>query len=45
MLNRNPTAKHWQLADDYVNYTYSSARFYELDIKAYDFLKDLREEF
>ncbi|MFT3946258.1 MAG: transposase [Agriterribacter sp.] len=44
-LHRNPTAKHWRLADDYLNYTYSSARFYELDIKEYDFLKDLREEF
>lgn len=44
-LHRNPTAKHWQLTNDYLIYTYSSVRFYELDIKEYDFLKDLREEF
>jgi len=44
-LHQNPTAKHWQLVDDYINYTYSSVRFYELGIKDYDFLKDLRGEF
>lgn len=44
-LHRNPTAKHWRLTDDYLNYTYSSVRFYELGIREYDFLKDLREEF
>ncbi len=44
-LHRNPTAKHWQLIDDYLKYTYSSVRFYEPGIKDYDFLKDFREEF
>ena len=44
-LHRNPTAKRWQLADDYLYYPYSSVRFYELGIKDFAFLKDLREEF
>ena len=44
-IHRNPTAKHWRLADDYIHYRYSSVRFYELGEKDFDFLKDLREEF
>lgn len=36
-LHRNPSAKQWQLVEDYLNYIYSSVRFYELDIKEYDF--------
>lgn len=44
-LHRNPTAKHWRLADDYIYYKYSSVRFYEADVRDFDFLKDLREEF
>ncbi|MFT3700930.1 MAG: transposase [Agriterribacter sp.] len=44
-LHQNPTAKHWQLVKDYIDYKYSSVRFYELGVKDFNFLKDLREEF
>ncbi len=43
-LHRNPVAEHWSLVDDYCDYRFSSARFYEMDIKEYAFLKDLRYE-
>ncbi len=43
-LHRNPVGEHWRLADDFCDYPFSSARFYEMDIKEYAFLKDLRYE-
>ena len=31
-IHHNPCAKKWNLADEYINYHHSSARFYETDI-------------
>ena len=44
-IHANPLAGHWQLAKDICEYKYSTARFYELGIKDFDFIKDLRDEF
>ena len=44
-IHLNPLAPHWLLADDPCRYKYSSAAFYECNIKNFDFLKDVREEF
>ena len=44
-IHRNPVSKHWLLADDPCQYWYSTARFYELGVKDFSFIKDLREEF
>ena len=44
-IHNNPLARHWQLALDPCDYKYSSAKFYEIGIKEFEFLKDLREEF
>lgn len=44
-LHYNPCAEHWQLVKDPVDYYYSSASFYFLGEKKFDFLKDLRLEF
>ncbi len=44
-IHYNPCTERWQLANDPCDYNYSSAKFYELGIKEFDFLKDLREEF
>jgi len=44
-IHANPLAGHWQLAEDMCEYKYSTARFYELGIKDFDFIKDLRAEF
>ena len=44
-IHCNPLAQHWQLATDPCDYTYSSARYYELNEKNFPFLKDLRNEF
>ena len=44
-LHHNPCAVHWQLVKDPVDYYYSSAGFYFLGEKKFDFLKDLRLEF
>lgn len=41
----NPLAKDWQLANSISEYKYSTAKFYELGIKDFAFIKDLREEF
>ncbi|MDZ4793237.1 MAG: transposase [Bacteroidota bacterium] len=41
----NPIAGHWQLVTDPGDYKYSSARYYEMGIKNFSFLKDLRDEF
>jgi len=44
-IHNNPLAKHWDLAKDPCDYKYSSARYYESDVKVFPFLKDLLEEF
>jgi putative transposase len=41
----NPVADQWQLVSDPCDYKYSTARFYEMGIKDFAFVKDLREEF
>jgi len=41
----NPVQEHWQLTKDPCDYAYSTARFYEMGIKDFAFVKDLREEF
>jgi REP element-mobilizing transposase RayT len=42
-IHNNPLAEHWLLAKDPCDYKYSSAKYYELNIKNFDFLKDLWE--
>lgn len=37
-IHHNPVEGVWRLADTYLDYTYSSARFYELEELNYDFL-------
>jgi putative transposase len=44
-IHRNPLAPHWRLASDPCEYTYSSAKFYEMGEKGFGFLRDLRNEF
>ena len=44
-IHNNPLAEHWQLAKHPCEYKYSSARYYELYDKKFNFLKDLWELF
>ncbi len=44
-LHANPVSGKWRLVDDFCDYKYSSAKFYELGIKDFEFIRDLREEF
>ncbi len=44
-IHLNPLAIHWNLVDNPWDYYYSSARYYEMNEKNFDFLKDVREEF
>jgi REP element-mobilizing transposase RayT len=44
-IHSNPLVERWQLAKDPCDYKYSTSRFYELGIKDFLFLKDLRDEF
>jgi putative transposase len=44
-IHLNPLAIHWNLASNPWEYYYSSASFYEMNEKHFDFLKDVREEF
>lgn len=44
-IHYNPVQEHWQLTKDPCDYAYSTARFYEMGIKNFTFIKDLREEF
>lgn len=44
-IHSNPLAKHWKLADDPINYKYSSAMYYEMNEKNFEFLSDLYDEF
>lgn len=42
-IHYNPLAERWQLATDPCEYKYSSAPYYEMDKRNFDFLKDLWE--
>jgi REP element-mobilizing transposase RayT len=44
-IHNNPLAEHWNLVKDPCDYKYSSARYYEMNEKNFEFLKDLLEEF
>jgi putative transposase len=44
-IHNNPVAGHWQLAADFTQYRYSSAKYYECNEKIFDFLNDLAAEF
>lgn len=44
-LHKNPIAEKWNLANEPIDYKFSTALFYENGIKNYSFIKDLREEF
>ncbi|MCC5928075.1 MAG: transposase [Cyclobacteriaceae bacterium] len=44
-IHDNPLSEYWQLVSDPCDYKYSSAAFYEKEIKNFPFLKDLRDEF
>lgn len=44
-IHYNPLAEHWQLVKHPCDYKYSSARYYELNDKSFNFLKDLWEVF
>jgi hypothetical protein len=37
-IHHNPTTPQWALADDYVDYQYSSAKFYEMGQDDFGFL-------
>ena len=44
-IHLNPLTVHWHLANNPWEYHYSSAKYYEMNEKNFDFLKDVREEF
>jgi putative transposase len=44
-IHNNPMAEHWNLVKNPCDYKYSSARYYEMNEKNFEFLKDLFEEF
>jgi REP element-mobilizing transposase RayT len=44
-IHNNPIVEKWNLANEPQDYKYSTALFYENDIKNYTFIKDLMEEF
>ncbi|MCB0491063.1 MAG: transposase [Cyclobacteriaceae bacterium] len=44
-IHANPVSGRWQLVNDYCDYKYSTAKYYELGVKEFDFIKDLREEY
>ena len=43
-IHNNPLADHWNLAKDPCEYKYSSASYYEMNVREYGFLKDLFDE-
>lgn len=43
-IHANPVNDRWKLAYDSCDYKYSSAKYYELGVKDFDFIKDLRVE-
>jgi hypothetical protein len=42
-IHRNPVSKKWQLVNDFADYPYSSASFYEKGLKKYDKLQPVNE--
>lgn len=44
-IHANPVSGRWNLVDDFCDYKYSTAKYYELGIKQFNFIKDLREEY
>jgi putative transposase len=40
-IHTNPVNGKWQLANDFLSYHYSSARFYETGIDEFGFLKNI----
>jgi REP element-mobilizing transposase RayT len=44
-IHNNPMAEHWNLVQVPCDYKYSSARYYDLNEKSFEFLKDLLAEF
>ena len=44
-IHLNPLAAHWNLVNEPSKYNYSSAKYYEMNEKNFDFLKDLMQEF
>jgi putative transposase len=44
-IQMNPLAPHWQLAADPNDYFWSSAKFYEMGVKDFGFLKNIWDEF
>ena len=42
-MHKNPVSKRWQLVNDFTDYPYSSASFYEKGIKHYDRLLHVAE--
>ena len=42
-IHKNPVSKKWQLVNDYTDYLFSSAAFYERGIKNYDKLLHVNE--
>ncbi len=39
-MHHNPVTKKWNLANDYLNYLHSSAKFYEEGINTFSWLKN-----
>jgi REP element-mobilizing transposase RayT len=44
-IHYNPCTDYWLLAKDICDYKYSSAKYYEMGVKEFSFIKDLRDEF
>ena len=42
-IHKNPVSKRWQLVNDYTEYLYSSASFYEKGVKHYEKLLHVAE--
>jgi len=42
-MHHNPISKKWQLANDFADYQYSSASFYEKGIKKYENLVHIKD--
>ena len=44
-IHANPVSGRWNLAKDFCDYKYSTARFYQLGVNDFGFIKDLRKEY
>ena len=44
-IHANPVKGRWDLVEDLCDYKYSTAKFYEMGINEFAFIKDLRAEF